>query len=89
MEDLIEFMDSVAIRQEHPLFHFWEFDLKRGRTLQVSTSSFDMIVNVTNANRDGFCDVVILFNRDYDGILTKEKVKEIYHAITNNNLTTI
>lgn len=89
MEDLIGFMDSIAVRQEHPLFHFWEFDLKRGRTLQVSTSAFDMMVNITSTNRNGFPDVVILFNRDYDGLLTKEKVNEIYHAITNNNLINI
>jgi hypothetical protein len=87
MEELIEFMDSVAERKEHALFYFWEFDLKRKRKLRVSTSSFDMMVDITSENTDGLPDVVILFNRDYDGVLTKEKVKEIYHAITNNHLT--
>jgi len=89
MDELIKFMDSVAPRKEHPLFHFWQLDLKRKRTLQVSVSSFDMMVDVVSENTEGVPDVVILFNRDYDGVLTKEKVKEIYHAITNNHLTTV
>lgn len=87
MQDLITFMDSVAKREEHPLFHFWRIDLKRKRILEVSTSAFDMMVTLISENDNSVPDVIILFNRDYDGVLTKERVKEIYHAITNNHLT--
>lgn len=87
MEELEKFMDTITTRQEGPLYHYWDIDLGRNRILNVSTSAFDMMVVLMGGiNNKGITDTIVLFNRDYDGLLTSDKVEEIFHAITNRSL---
>lgn len=67
----------------------WKIELERFRRLLISIEDGNQYILIQEYDENNYKKIknqIMLFNCDYDGILTLKKLKEIYYSITNKRL---